>query len=55
MLDAVGHPVRELVRTGFGPVRLARLRPGGWRRLRPAELVALREAAGLADAAEASP
>jgi len=55
MLDAVGHPVRELVRSGFGPVRLARLRPGGWRRLRPAELVALREAAGLADAAEASP
>ena len=46
MLEAVGHPVRELVRTGFGPVRLGRLRPGGWRNLRPAELDALRRAAG---------
>ncbi len=47
MLDAVGHPVRELVRTAFGPVRLGRLRPGGWRKLRPGELEALRRAAGV--------
>jgi len=47
MLEAVGHPVRELTRTGFGPVRLGRLRPGGWRKLRPAELEALRRATGL--------
>jgi pseudouridine synthase len=53
MLEAVGHPVRELTRTGYGPVRLGRLRPGGWRRLRPPELAALRAAAGLAEAAEA--
>jgi pseudouridine synthase len=46
MLEAVGHPVRQLERTGFGPVRLGRLRPGGWRKLRPEELDALREAAG---------
>lgn len=46
MLDAVGHPVRELTRVGFGPIRLGRLRTGGWRRLRAAELDALREAAG---------
>ena len=45
MLEAVGHPVRQLERTGFGPVRLGRLRPGGWRKLRPEELDALREAA----------
>ena len=48
MLEAVGHPARELTRTAFGPVRLGRLRAGGWRRLRPAELEALRRAAGLA-------
>jgi 23S rRNA pseudouridine2605 synthase len=52
MLDAVGHPVRELTRTGFGPVRLGHLRPGGWRKLRPAELAALRAAAGLAGGAQ---
>lgn len=51
MLEAVGHPVQELTRTALGPVRLGRLRPGGWRRLRPAELSALREAAGLLEAA----
>jgi 23S rRNA pseudouridine2605 synthase len=47
MLEAVGHPVRGLCRTAFGPVRLGRLRPGGWRRLRGHELEALRRAAGL--------
>jgi 23S rRNA pseudouridine2605 synthase len=47
MLEAVGHPVRELTRTAFGPVRLGRLRSGGWRRLRPPEIEALRRAAGL--------
>ena len=45
MLEAVGHPVRALERTAFGPLRLGRLRPGGWRKLRPEELAALREAA----------
>lgn len=47
MLAAVGHEVRELYRTAFGPVRLGRLKEGGHRRLRPAELAALRRAAGL--------
>jgi 23S rRNA pseudouridine2605 synthase len=47
MLEAVGHPVRELTRTAFGPIRLGRLRPGGWRRLRTPEVEALRRAAGL--------
>jgi 23S rRNA pseudouridine2605 synthase len=49
MLEAVGHPVQELSRTALGPIRLGRLRPGSWRRLRPIELSALREAAGLAE------
>ena len=47
MLESVGHPVKELRRTAFGPVRLGRLRLGGVRRMRPAELESLRRAAGL--------
>ncbi|MBO0705486.1 MAG: rRNA pseudouridine synthase [Candidatus Dormibacteraeota bacterium] len=47
MLDAVGHPVHELTRTAFGPIRLARLRPGHVRSLRAPELTSLRRAAGL--------
>jgi pseudouridine synthase len=47
MLDAVGHEVRRLHRTAFGPIRLGRLKSGGHRRLRPPEVEALRRAAGL--------
>ncbi len=47
MLRAVGYPVRALHRTGFGPIRLGRLRAGDWRRLRAGELDALFAAAGL--------
>jgi pseudouridine synthase len=47
MLDAVGHPVKELTRTAQGPIHLGRLLPGGWRRLRPVEVASLRAAAGL--------
>jgi len=47
MLEAVGHPVKRLRRTAFGPLHLSRLRAGGWRVLRPAEVAALRSAAGL--------
>jgi len=46
MCDAVGHPVRRLVRTRIGPLADARLRPGEWRALTPAEVRALYEAAG---------
>jgi 23S rRNA pseudouridine2605 synthase len=45
MLESVGHPVKELHRTAFGPIHLGRLRPGGVRRLRPPELESLRAAA----------
>ena len=38
MCEAVGHPVRELVRTRFGPLALAGLAPGEYRRLTAQEL-----------------
>jgi 23S rRNA pseudouridine2605 synthase len=47
MLDAVGHPVRRLVRTGIGPIRLGDLRPGRYRRLGRVEVGALYRAVGL--------
>jgi 23S rRNA pseudouridine2605 synthase len=45
MCDAVGHPVRRLVRTRIGPLRDATLAPGTWRALTPAEVRRLYEAA----------
>jgi pseudouridine synthase len=47
MLDAVGLPVRRLVRTRVGPVRLGRLRAGELRELEPAEVRDLYRVAGL--------
>ena len=47
MLEAVGHPVRRLVRTAIGPLKLGRLKPGAHRRLNPAEVAELYRAAGL--------
>ncbi len=41
MCDAVGYPVRRLVRTRIGPLRDPSLRPGQWRALTAAELTAL--------------
>lgn len=41
LLEEVGHPVRELVRTRFGPVRLGHLRPGTTRRVKGDVLSAL--------------
>ena len=43
MLEAVGHPVRRLVRTRIGPVTDTALRPGRWRALRTEEVRALYE------------
>ncbi|HMF04492.1 MAG TPA: pseudouridine synthase [Acidimicrobiia bacterium] len=45
MCDAVGHPVRRLVRTRVGPIADRRLAPGEWRPLRPREIRALYAAA----------
>jgi 23S rRNA pseudouridine2605 synthase len=49
MLEAIGHPAKALTRTAVGPVRLGRLGSGSCRRLRPAEVEALRRAVGLGD------
>ncbi len=48
MCDAVGHPVRRLVRTRIGPLRDTSLPPGRWRSLEPEEVRALSAAAGPA-------
>jgi 23S rRNA pseudouridine2605 synthase len=45
MCDAIGHPVRRLVRTRIGPITDRRLAPGSWRELRPSEVRALNAAA----------
>lgn len=45
MLEAVGHPVRRLIRVRFGPLDLGRLRPGQHRLLSEAEVSELRAAA----------
>jgi pseudouridine synthase len=41
MMDAVGHPVQQLVRRQFGPLHLGSLASGAVRDLRPDELGAL--------------
>jgi len=45
MCEAVGHPVRKLVRRQIGPIRDRQLKPGEWRDLRPEEIRALQKAA----------
>ena len=46
MLEAVGHPVVRLRRVRFGPISDPHLPLGRYRRLAPAEVAALRRAAG---------
>lgn len=43
MCEAVGHPVRRLVRVRVGPLTLRGLDPGDWRPLSQAEVLALGE------------
>lgn len=47
MLDAVGYPVVDLVRTRIGPLHLGRMRPGQVIELEGADLRALYTAVGL--------
>jgi len=47
MMDAVGHPVIELVRTQVGPIRLGDLRSGRSRVITGAELGNLMRSVGL--------
>ncbi len=44
MCEAVGHPVRRLVRTRIGPISDTRLKPGSWRELSRDELLELQRA-----------
>jgi pseudouridine synthase len=44
MCAAIGHPVVDLERTAYGPLRLSRLQVGGTRSLRADEVAALRAA-----------
>ena len=47
LMDEVGYPVRELVRTKFGPIRLEHLQPRTMRRVKGPQLAALYDAVGL--------
>ncbi|MCR1780998.1 rRNA pseudouridine synthase [Nocardioides carbamazepini] len=47
LLDQVGHPVRQLSRTRFGPIELGTLRSGALRELSDDELGQLLELVGL--------
>ena len=49
MCEAVGYPVRRLVRTRIGPIVIGSLPPGRWRRLKPSEVRALERAATALD------
>ena len=46
MLEAIGHPVRSLKRTRFGPVSDRQLKAGQWRELTADEVRRLRRATG---------
>jgi 23S rRNA pseudouridine2605 synthase len=54
MCEAVGHPVRRLVRTRIGPVADRSLAPGHWRHLSTSEIRGLWEAAGAPQGLEAA-
>jgi 23S rRNA pseudouridine2605 synthase/16S rRNA pseudouridine516 synthase len=47
MCAAVGHPVMKLKRTQYGPIRLAGLKPGAFRRLSTSELNRLGQSCGM--------
>jgi 23S rRNA pseudouridine2605 synthase len=47
LLDEVGHPVRRLVRTAIGEVRLGKAKPGNIRPLTSAEVGSLHKAVGM--------
>ena len=45
--EALGHPVRRLIRVRLDGLHLGNLPPGKWRALRPEEVARLRRAVGL--------
>jgi pseudouridine synthase len=50
MCAAVGHPVSKLKRTRYGPIALADLKPGSFRRLTASQLDGLRKCCAKPDA-----
>ena len=54
MCEAIGHPVRRLVRTRIGPLADWRLPPGEWRVLTPTEVRELYQAATVEAAHESA-
>jgi pseudouridine synthase len=48
MFEALGYPVKGLLRVQFAGLTLDGLRPGEWRYLKKTEVASLRKAAGLA-------
>ncbi len=50
MMEALGHPVRRLVRTAIGPLVDRRLKPGEWRELSMLEVRSLYAAANEEEA-----
>jgi 23S rRNA pseudouridine2605 synthase/16S rRNA pseudouridine516 synthase len=52
MLDAVGHPVVDLVRRSFGPLNLGTLKSGAMRELTKVELGQLLTISRAADAGQ---
>lgn len=55
MCEAVGHPVRRLIRTRIGPLADRRLKPGQWRELTGDELRALERAVATAEGTATGP
>ena len=46
MFEAVGHRVKRLHRSRYGPLQVGGLEPGAWRELEPGEVEVLRAAPG---------
>ena len=46
MCEAIGHPVRRLVRVRVGPISDRKLKPGAWRELSLVEVRALERSVG---------
>lgn len=55
MCEAVGHPVRRLIRTRIGPIADRKLKPGAWRALTADEVRALERAVAVAEGTAAGP
>ncbi|UCB57838.1 MAG: rRNA pseudouridine synthase [Candidatus Omnitrophota bacterium] len=47
MFASMGHPVLDIERIAFGPLKLATLKPGKWRRLKMNEIAKLKSLSGV--------